>query len=396
MNDKINGTAGRLYYEDSHIYEFDAVVTAVYDTNDGIAVTLDKTAFFPGGGGQNADTGYIGNVRVANVKERDGEILHFVSVPLNKGEKYFCSLDWEQRYRRMQNHSGEHIVSGISNALYGVENVGFHMGDECMTIDFDKELTWDELMTVEKRANEAVREDIPVTASFPDSAELAAMDYRSKLELTHDVRIVDIPGIDRCACCAPHVYRTGEVGFIKILDSMRHRGGIRVTLVCGMDALDIVRIMQENVTAVSQMLSAKRDECACAVDRVLAESAKQKERISEISMKLVRMKAAVVAETVGNICVFDDMLDDIALRELVNLLTEKCGKIAAAFSGSDETGYNYIIGSKSIDLRANAKAINAGIGGRGGGKSEMIQGRASFDRQRITEFFKNDIIFSGV
>ena len=389
MSDKISGIAGRLYYEDSHIHEFDAVVTGVYETKDGAAVTLDRTAFFPGGGGQNADTGYIGTARVTDVKENGGEILHFAAAPLNVGEKYSCSLDWEQRYRRMQNHSGEHIVSGISHTLHGVENVGFHMGGESMTIDFDKELTWDELMEIEKRANEAVRADIPVTAFFPGSGELASMDYRSKLELTHDVRIVDIPGVDRCACCAPHVYRTGEVGLIKILDFMRHRGGIRVTLVCGMDALDTVRIMQENITAVSQLLSAKRHECGKAVGRVLSDAAKQKERISALSMELARLKAESTAETEGNICVFDNVLDDIALRELVNMLTGKCGSIAAAFSGSDEAGYNYIIGSKSIDLRANSKAINAGIGGRGGGSREMIQGRAALDKETISNFFKS-------
>lgn len=391
MNDKISSVSGRHYYEDSHIHEFEAVVTGITETKNGLAVTLDRTAFFPEGGGQSADTGHIGDVRVTDVREREGEILHFVDAPLNVGEKYKCSLDWEQRYRRMQNHSGEHIVSGISHKLHGVENVGFHMGADGMTIDFDRELTWDELMEIERRANEAVRADLPVSARFPDSTELETMEYRSKLELTHDVRIVEIPGIDRCACCAPHVYRTGEVGFIKILDFMRHRGGIRVSLVCGMDALDTVRTMQENVTAVSQLLSAKRHECGKAVERVLSDAAKQKERISALSMELAHMKADSIEKADGNICIFDSVLDDTALRELVNLLMEKCGGVAAAFSGNDEKGYNYIIGSKNIDLRVNSKAINAGIGGRGGGRPEMIQGSAKFSRESIEEFFKTFI-----
>lgn len=387
MNDKISSISGRLYYEDSHIREFEASVTGIFETKNGLAVTLDKTAFFPEGGGQLADTGYIGDVRVSDVREREGEVLHYVNQPLTVGETYKCSLDWEQRYRRMQNHSGEHIVSGISHALHGVENVGFHMGADSMTIDFDRELTWGELMEIEKRANEAVRADLPISARFPDSDELAAMEYRSKLELTHDVRIVEIPGIDRCACCAPHVYRTGEVGFIKILDFMRHRGGIRVTLVCGMDALDTVRTMQENVTAVSQLLSAKRHECGKAVERVLSDSAKQKERISVLSMEFARMKAESIPATDGNICIFDDVLDDVALRELVNMLMDKCS-VAAAFSGNDEKGYNYIIGSKKTDLRKNAKAINSGISGRGGGRSEMIQGSAAADKNIIAGFFE--------
>ena len=391
MNDRISSIENRLYYIDSHLHEFSATVTGVSEVKNGFAVTLDKTAFFPEGGGQSADTGFIGDVRVTDVREKDGSIIHYVNQPLTVGAEYLCKLDWEQRYRRMQCHSGEHIVSGISNALHGVENVGFHMGSGDMTIDFDKELTWDELMEIERRANEAVRADIPVTASFPDSDTLETLEYRSKLELTHDVRIVEIPGIDRCACCAPHVSHTGEIGMIKILDFMRHRGGIRVTLTAGMDALDAVRVMQENVTDISRLLSAKRHECARAVERVLNENAKAKERISALSMELAKLKAESIAETDGNICVFDSVLDDVALRELVNMLVPKCGGIAVAFSGADGA-YNYIIGSRNIDLRANGKEINAGISGRGGGSKEMIQGRSTGTRNQIESFINSDFL----
>ena len=389
MNDKISSIDGRLYYIDSHLFEFTATVSEIRETNKGLAAVLDQTAFFPEGGGQSADTGLIGGVRVIDVREKDGTILHYIAAPLNVGETYECKLDREQRLRRMQNHSGEHIVSGISNTLHGVENVGFHMGDGFMTIDFDKELTWDQLMEIERLANEAVRSDLPVKTYFPDSETLAALEYRSKLELTHDVRIVEIEGIDRCACCAPHVSRTGEIGMIKLLDFMRHRGGIRITLTAGMDALDTVRTMQDNVTEVSRLLSAKRHECGKAVERVLTEQVKQKERVAALSMECARLKAAAIEETEGNICVFDDVLDEVALRELVNLLVPKCDGVAAAFSGSDESGYLYILGSRSVDLRANAKAINAGIGGRGGGSKEMIQGRAAADKDTIYAFFKN-------
>lgn len=386
MNDRISSIENRLYYIDSHLHEFSAAVTGIAETKNGFAVTLDKTAFFPEGGGQSADTGYIGEVRVNDVRERDGEILHYVNQTLEVGREYFCKLDWEQRYRRMQCHSGEHIVSGISNALHGVENVGFHLGDGVMTIDFDRELTWDELMEIELRANEAVRADIPVSASFPDSETLRSLEYRSKLELTHDVRIVEIAGIDRCACCAPHVSRTGEIGMIKLLDFMRHRGGIRITLTAGMDALDAVRVMQDNVTEVSRLLSAKRHECAKAVERVLGENARAKERISALGMELAKMKADSFAETDGNILVFDNVLDEVALRELVNMLVVRCGGMAAAFSGVDGA-YNYIIASKNVDLRAEGKAINAAISGKGGGSREMIQGHSTGTREQMGKFF---------
>ena len=368
----------KLYYIDSLMHEFDATVISCEEGKNCWLITLDRTAFFPEGGGQYADTGYIGNVRISDVQEKDGRIIHYAAAPLTVGETYPCRIDYEQRLRRMQAHSGEHIVSGITHNLYGLDNVGFHMGDEgIMTIDFNGELEEEQLALIEKRANEAVRANLPILCTFPDSETLAAMDYRSKLELTENVRIVEIEGIDRCACCAPHMKYTGQIGLIKLIEHTRHRGGVRVTLACGMDAVGYVNQIQSGAFAVSRLLSAKRHEIAKAVERVLNEQLKAKERIGELSMALAREKAAKIESTEGNICVFDNVLDEVALRELVNMLSQKCGGFAAAFSGDDEAGYRYIIGSRHLDLRAASKQINAAIGGRGGGSTEMIQGRAN-------------------
>ncbi len=382
----------KLYYTDSHIHEFSARVLSCEKAKKGFAVVLDKTAFFPEGGGQPADTGIIGPAAVRDVQEQNGEIFHYTDQALTPGEEYACALDWEQRLCRMQNHSGEHIVSGITHKLYGFDNVGFHMGAECMTIDFSGELSWEQLTEIETLANQAVRDDLPVKTCFPGPEALSQMEYRSKLELTRDVRIVEIPGTDRCACCAPHVKRTGEIGLIKLLSAERHRGGVRIELVCGMDALRECRLMQENVTAVSGLLSAKRARSAAAVERVLAEQARLKERVAELSMALARLKAERFGYTEGNICVFDKVLDEVALRELVNLLMEKCGGMAGAFSGSDETGYMYIIGSKNIDLRSHSREINAAINGKGGGTAEMIRGRASTSAENIQKIMKTPVV----
>ena len=382
----------KLYYTDSHIHEFSARVLSCEKAKKGFAVVLDKTAFFPEGGGQPADTGFIGPAAVRDVQEQNGEIFHYTDQALTPGEEYACALDWEQRLCRMQNHSGEHIVSGITHKLYGFDNVGFHMGAECMTIDFSGELSWEQLTEIETLANQAVRDDLPVKTCFPGPEALSQMEYRSKLELTRDVRIVEIPGADRCACCAPHVKRTGEIGLIKLLSAERHRGGVRIELVCGMDALRECRLMQENVTAISGLLSAKRAKSAAAVERMLAEQARLKERVAELSMALARLKAERFGYTEGNICVFDKVLDEVALRELVNLLMEKCGGMAGAFSGSDETGYMYIIGSKNIDLRSHSREINAAINGKGGGTAEMIRGRASTSAENIQKIMKTPVV----
>ena len=383
-------TTEKLYYIDSHLLDFEATVLDCRETEKGWAVILDRTAFFPEGGGQPADTGLIGAVPVTDVQERAGEILHFCGEELPVGAHLPCRVEREQRLTRMQNHSGEHIVSGLAHKLYGCENVGFHMGEDFMTIDFDRELSWQQLMEIETLANWAVRDNLPVLCSFPEGEALQALEYRSKLDLTENVRIVEIPGIDRCACCAPHVERTGEIGLIKILDAERHRGGVRLNLCCGMLALRDYRVKQENIAAISQALSAKRHETAGAVSRLLAEQQKAKERIAALSMELARLKAERCPATKGNLLVFDDVLDEVALRELVNLLMEKCGGIAAAFSGNDETGYRYIMGSRHVDLRRCAKEINRLIDGRGGGKPQMIQGSAAAGARRIRQAMETD------
>ena len=373
----------KLYYQDSHLFTFEAAVLDCRKEKKGYSVVLDRTAFFPEGGGQLADTGVLGGVRVLDVHERGGEIRHYTDAPLEIGAHVEGFVDAEQRLRRMQNHSGEHILSGLVHNAYGFDNVGFHMGAECMIIDFSGELTWEQLTELETRANEVVRQNIPLHIWFPDANELQSIEYRSKLELTENVRIVEIPGVDRCACCAPHAERTGEVGIVKILDSQRHRGGIRVSVVCGLDALEDYRARQESVTEISHALSAKRGEVTRAVQRVLNEQQSMKERCDALSLALIRFMAEAEPETAGNILVFDATLGEIAQRELVNRLMEKAGGFAAVFCGSNEDGWRYIIGSKRLDLRAMSREINAAIQGRGGGTPQMIQGSARSDRAEI-------------
>ena len=321
-------------------------------------------------------------------------ILHYLDRMPSGWEDVLCRLDAEQRLRRMQNHSGEHVVSGLVHRDYGYDNVGFHMGKDCMTIDFSGELTWEELLEIEKKANEAVRTNLPITARFPAKEELATMTYRSKLELTENVRIVEIEGIDRCACCAPHVSSTGEIGLIKVLSCERHRGGVRVELVCGMDALDRFNVCHRSATEISNLLSAKREEIAGAVSHLLAERERLKLALASSETALIELLAESRPETDGNLLLINPcaeeglVLSDVARRELVNLLVPKCGGMAAVLQGSDENGYQYIIGSRTRDLRAMAKEINTALSGRGGGKSEMIMGSCKTAGSTIRKFFQ--------
>ena len=377
----------KLYYLDSHLFEFEATVLAAREEKRGWEIVLDRTAFFPEGGGQPADTGMIGPARVLDVHEREGEIRHLCDRELAPGT-YACAVDREKRLRRMQNHSGEHVFSGLTHQKYGAENVGFHMAADCMTIDFDKDLSFEQLSEIEYEANLAVRANIPVRTFYPSPEELKTLEYRSKKELAGAVRIVEIAGIDRCACCAPHVNATGEIGAIKLLTAERHRGGVRLSLICGMDALDDYRRKQDSAAAISALLSAKRDEIAPAVERLLESEAKLKERASILGMRCAALRAEAIAPTEGNICLFDEGLSEAAARELVNRLTEKTDGVAALFLADGAGQWRYIIGSRRVDLRSAAKAINAGVSGRGGGRPEMIQGSAAASEKEIASFFE--------
>ena len=377
----------KLYYIDSHTAEFDAKVISCKERKDGFAVVLDRTAFFPEGGGQLGDTGYLNDIRVFDTHEKNNVVSHFTKSALEVGSTVHGKIDWDRRFRFMQNHSGEHIVSGIINKLTGFNNVGFHLGDEVVTIDFDGEISAETLADVEYRANAAVYENKNINTYFPTSDELSNYNYRSKLDITENVRIVEVEGYDTCACCAPHVKKTGEIGIIKLLDTMRHRGGIRINMVCGFRALDDYNTKYSNIAAISASLSAKQHETAIAVERIKNEMSDLKLTVSTFRRELVKYKAAELKETDGNMCIFDSSMEPADLRELVNVGVTKCGGVCAAFTGSDKDGYNYVIGSTSFDLRKASKEINAAIEGRGGGQMGMIQGSCKASRNTIEEYF---------
>ncbi len=378
----------KLYYKDSHISSFEAKVISCVEKDGCWSVELDRTAFFPEGGGQPGDTGLLGSVRVLDTQEADGHIFHVADSPLEVGLSVTCSLDWDLRFRRMQHHTGEHIVSGLIHSLCGFDNVGFHLGEDDVTMDFSGELTRDELDRVELLANEAVYKDIPIVTLFPSPVSLPRLSYRSKLELTENVRLVRIPGYDLCACCAPHVKRTGEIGMIKLTDFMRHRGGVRVHLLAGLSAFEDCRVKYKNISAISAALSAPQNDTANAVDRIKKELADAKQEAVKLRGDLISLKAASLKETDGNICLFEPGLDTRMMRDLCNAGTAVCSGVCAVFTGSDIGGYKYIIGSRTTDLREQARAINEALSGRGGGSPEMIQGSVSAPRSEIEQFFK--------
>lgn len=373
----------RLYYEDSHLAAFPAVVTACEQEKDYWKVALDQTTFFPEGGGQAGDTGYLGEIEVFDTHEKNGEIWHYTRLPLEIGAEVKGVLDWEKRFSRMQQHSGEHIVSGLVHARFGYDNVGFHLGEEEVTMDFNGLITKEELLEIETAANQVVFDNVPIQISYPDKEELAVLDYRSKIEIEGQVRIVTIPDTDVCACCAPHVNTTGEIGLIKLTNVQSHRGGVRVSLLAGDRALRDYREKETSVKAVSVLLSAKEAVVADAVERLKQENFRLTGQLMTLNKTLIQNKAASVTEGTANPVFFEENLDADTSREFVNLLTARCGGIACVFTGNDETGYRYIFGSKFKDTRPLCKALNGQFGGKGGGKPEMVQGSLSGTQEEL-------------
>ena len=378
----------RLYYSDSYIKEFEALVVSCEKLEKGFKVILDKTAFFPEGGGQKPDTGFIGDARVTDVQEAEDVIYHITDKELEVLKEYSCKLDWEQRFLRMQSHSGEHIVSGVVHSLYGYDNVGFHMEEDYVTVDFSGELTREQLDEVEEKTNRYIYDNIEIECFFPTECEIESLDYRSKLDLKNGVRLVRIGEADLCACCAPHVERTGEIGVVKILDFMRHRGGVRIVMKSGLKALLDYREKYSSVYDVSVMLSSKQHEIASYVDKKIKENETLHHAFADFKMKIAENDSGNLSY-VGDTALFiTSFYDSDMMRELANFgMTQK--ELCVILSGDEENGFSYVAGSMSYDLMKFAKHFNSALNGRGGGRGTMIQGKVAATKDDILNYFNS-------
>ena len=376
----------KLYDKDSYLQEFQATVISCEQKNENTwRVVLDKTAFFPEGGGQTGDTGWLNDVEVTDTREKAGVIYHETKAPLEAGTQVAGKIDFAARFDKMQQHTGEHILSGIVCSTYNYNNVGFHLSSEITTLDFDGELSTEQVRELEIRVNQAIHANIPVQVKFPTKDELTEMEYRSKIEIEGQVRIVEIPGIDRCACCAPHVKTTAVVGLLKIQSCDRHRGGCRLTIVCGMRALKDYQQKQESVGKVSAALSAKPEKIAEAVEHLQEQQAKLREQLNHIQAMYLQEKLDKIHVEDQCVCIFEEALDSIAMRNFVNGAMERCDGICGAFIGSDKSGYHYILGSKELDVREISKQLNVKFSGKGGGKPQMVQGSLNGAKKEILE-----------
>ena len=376
----------KRYYEDCHLTEFTAQVISCEAADRGYWVTLDATAFYPEGGGQACDLGSLGNAKVLDVQEEGETVLHLCDSPLTVGETVTGCIDYARRFDLMQQHSGEHIVSGIINRRFGYHNVGFHMGTGLVTIDFDGPIPVEELARIELEANQAIWQNLPIKCWYPTPEELPTVFYRTKKALPWPVRIVEVPGYDSCACCGVHVKTTGEIGLIKILSFIGLRGGMRLKLVCGKRAYDhITHVFEEN-RLVSQAFSVPMEHTGAAAQKMNETLAAEKYRTAGLQNRV----AALVAESYvncGDVLHFESGLDSAGIRLFAEKIAAVCGGRAAVFSGSDGT-YGYCLAIADGDLRALGREMNGVLCGRGGGKPNFQQGSVQSTEAEIRRFFE--------
>lgn len=376
----------RLFDEDAYLFTFSATVERCRKTADGFAVLLDGTAFFPQGGGQCADGGTLSGLPVRDVRQEGDEIWHFVPQALIPGQTVQGAVEREERLARMRKHSAEHIVCGLIHRAYGFSNVGFHLGSEDVTMDIDGELDRPAIDGIERQANAAVRADLPVTARYPAPAELRGMTYRGKGPADGAVRIVTIGDVDACACCAPHVAHTGEIGAIKLLEAIRYKGGMRIHLQAGADATEEARLCFAQNAQIAAALSVRRGEAHDAVQRLLAErdALVRQLRAARREGALLHAAAAEIPVS-GAACLILSPADDEAVRDAALALAARGARPCAVFSGSDGQGYAYVAAGGE-ELPAFARGLNAALDGRGGGKGPLMRGRVNAAADRIRAF----------
>ncbi len=374
-----------LYDNDAFLREFEAQVESCQESEKGYRVVLNQTAFFPEQGGQTSDIGLLGEGKVIDVQVEDDEIVHYCDRAFEVGATLSGIIDWHHRFGNMQQHTGEHIFTGLAHNIYGAENVGFHLSDNTVTLDLNIELDDTQIAFIERLANEVVAADVPVKAYYPDEASLATLEYRSKKEIDGPIRIVEVEGIDFCACCAPHVKSTGQVGMVKVTSFEKYKGGVRVYFLCGLRALKDYNRRMDILSKAYQLLNCQEDEIPEKITSIMKNNKQLNYDISEIKAKILLDKIQAYPSELADVTIFTEDIDSKNMRDGVNALVEKHSGLCAIFSGNDDEGYNFVIGSRTRDCKAIATGLRELLGAKCGGSPQMAQGSINATRSVIEQ-----------
>ena len=382
----------KLYDMDAYQVEFYARVLSCEEVERNqrtlYQVILDQTLFFPEEGGQSPDQGTIQQIPVLDVQIKSDVIIHTLGEPVTVGQEVYGIIDWKHRFSNMQQHSGEHIFSGLVHQKFGYDNVGFHLSNQIVTMDFNGVLSMEEAAEIESAANEVITKNLEVQVSFPSKEELSQLDYRSKIEIEGQVRIVTIPEVDVCACCAPHVRRTGEIGILKIMNLQNYKGGVRISILCGFRALEEYRKRNEILSELSSNLSVGQDSLIEAVNKIKSLNQALKAEVIATKQEYMDIKLEGISKDQANVYLFERDLDAQVMRTVVNRLVTEHSGICGIFAGNDEEGYRYILGSSQEDARTVATLLREKFGAKGGGSAAMVQGSVVATKEMIESQLK--------
>lgn len=377
----------KLYDKEPYASEFEATVTESVIDGELYRIVLDQTLFFPMEGGQSEDKGTLNGLEVCKVliDTKTDIIYHYVKGSLTLNEKVTGKIDFEHRYRNMQMHSGEHIFSGTVHNLFGYNNAGFHLSENGAHMDFDHKLSKEDILKVEEIVNRVIYSNVEIKTYYPSKDELAEINYRSKKEIEGDVRLVEIPGTDICACCAPHVHKTGEIGIFKVIGFENYKGGVRVYYLCGLRALEHYNKEIDTLLEISQLTSAKKEEEAKKVREIYEENRDLKVKLLTIENELLETQIqANVNRAKESFMVLEPQkahLMKFAMELLHKYYSDRC----VVLCGDDENGYRFFIESENEDLTLLLKTLKENLNMKGGGKPSSIQG--NFD-EKLNEIRK--------
>ncbi len=383
----------KLYDTDAYATEFEALVLVCeekeWNKQKAYEVILDQTLFFPEEGGQTPDKGTINGVEVLDVQIKEDMIYHILSAPLNKGDKVRGTINWEHRFSNMQQHSGEHIFSGLVHSRFGYDNVGFHLSDNIVTMDFNGVLTKEDVDELELAVNQVIAKNLSIQAEYPQKEVLEQLEYRSKIEIAGPVRIVTIEGVDVCACCAPHVKQTGEIGVFKIMSLQSHRGGVRISFLCGHRALEDYKNKSNILSELIALLSEPQENILETVIKLKENNQDLKYEIGSIKRRIMADKVAAVPKEQDHVMFFEDDLDALVMRETVNQLTQEHVGFCGIFAGNDSEGYRFVIGSAERDCKALLENFRKEVEVRGGGSPVMVQGTMIGKKEQLKKVLDN-------
>ena len=383
----------KLYDMDAYQITFEGKIISCNKCEDDTCyrVVLDQTLFFPEEGGQSPDKGILGGANVLDVQIMGDVIIHTIDRELEEGAMVEGAIDWNHRFSNMQQHSGEHIFSGLTYKKYGYQNVGFHLSDQIVTMDFDGPLTMQQVEELEWEVNRVIAENVPVKTGYPDKETLAKLMYRSKKEIEGAIRIVEFEGYDICACCAPHVARTGEIGGFKIQSVQNYKGGVRISYLCGFRALDEAKKKAQILSELSGILTTSQESLAENVQKLKVKNQNLQLQLNQAKQALMEYKLEQLPTGKRDVLLFEKEIEASVMRHVINRLVENHEGICGIFVGDDTEGYQFIIGSRERDCRQIATLMRQQLGAKGGGSPAMIQGSVNSVKTEIEGCVKTEI-----